>query len=75
MSTTETLTETISTRVPHAYITAAKSDVLKFDGTDRVFGDWRDDLIRDGFAVIKGAIPRDRAEKYGDAMYSWLEGL
>lgn len=39
------------------------------------YGDWRDDLARDGYAVIKGAIPRERAEKYADAMYSWLEGL
>ena len=71
MSTTETITAS----VPQAYITAAQSNALKMDGTDRVFGDWRDDLIRDGFAVIKGAIPRERAEKYGDQMYSWLEGL
>lgn len=26
-------------------------------------------------AVIKGAIPRERADKYADGMYSWLEGL
>lgn len=26
-------------------------------------------------AVIKGAIPRDRADAYADQMYGWLEGL
>lgn len=36
---------------------------------------WRDDLARDGYAVLKGAIPRERADKYADAMFSWLEGL
>lgn len=39
------------------------------------YGDWRDDLARDGYAVLKGAIPRERADKYADAMFSWLEGL
>lgn len=53
----------------------AISQALKVDGTDPKYGDWRDDLVRDGFAVIKGAIPREMADKYADAMYSWLEGL
>lgn len=48
---------------------------MKVDGTDSKFGDWRDDLARDGYAVIKGAIPRERAEQYADKMFSWLEGL
>jgi hypothetical protein len=45
------------------------------DGAKQSYGDFRDDLLRDGYAVIKGAIPRERADKYADAMYSWLEGL
>lgn len=53
----------------------ATSSALKVDGTDPKYGDWRDDLVRDGYAVIKNAIPRERADKYADAMYSWLEGL
>lgn len=58
-------------------IVAASSNTapLKLDGTDSTFGDWRDDLIRDGFAVVKGAVPRQRADKYAEAMYSWLESL
>jgi len=42
---------------------------------DKVYGDWRDDLIRDGYVVIKGAIPADRAAKYQDDMLSYLETL
>ena len=48
---------------------------MKVDGTDPKYGDWRDDLVRDGYAVIKGAIPRERADAYANQMYSWLEGL
>jgi len=40
-----------------------------------VYGDFRDDLERDGFAVIKGAIPRERADVYAEAMFKWLEDL
>lgn len=48
---------------------------LKLDGNDTKYGDWRDDLARDGYAVIKDAIPRERALDYADRMYAWLEGL
>lgn len=67
MSTTEIYTETSMKVVP--------STALKLDGTDVIYGDWRDDLIRDGFAVVKGAVPRERADKYADAMFAWLESL
>lgn len=69
MSATVTETATSFRVVPSA------GPQLKVDGTDPTFGDWRDDLVRDGFAVIKGAVPRERADNYADAMYSWLEGL
>ncbi|KXJ86473.1 hypothetical protein Micbo1qcDRAFT_126324 [Microdochium bolleyi] len=48
---------------------------LKVDGTDPVFNDWRDDLVRDGYAVIKGAIPRDRALGYADKMLALAESF
>lgn len=48
---------------------------LKVDGTDPAYGDWRDDLVRDGYAVIKGAIPAEKVEGYADRMYSLIEGL
>ncbi|KAK7964038.1 hypothetical protein PG988_011012 [Apiospora saccharicola] len=48
---------------------------MTFDGTDPTYGDWRDDLVRDGYAVIKGAVPRDRAEGYADKMFALLESF
>jgi hypothetical protein len=39
------------------------------------FGDWRDDLVRDGYVIVKGAVPREKAEQYGDRMLSYLENL
>jgi hypothetical protein len=45
------------------------------DSKVKQYGDFRDDLIRDGFAVIKGAIPRERADMYSDQMYAFLEDL
>lgn len=48
---------------------------MHLDGKDPTFGDFRDDLARDGFAVVKGAVPKERALKYADEMYTWLEGL
>lgn len=48
---------------------------LKVDGTDPTFGDWRDDLVRDGYAVIKGAVPRENALKYADKMLGLVESF
>ncbi|KAF6812650.1 hypothetical protein CMUS01_13012 [Colletotrichum musicola] len=39
------------------------------------YGDFRDALVRDGFVVVKGAIPRERADKYADEMFSYLENF
>lgn len=44
-----------------------------FNNPKEVFGDFRDDLLRDGYAVVKGAVPRERAEKYAEEMYNYLE--
>ncbi|KAK7705479.1 hypothetical protein SLS57_010013 [Botryosphaeria dothidea] len=35
-------------------------------------GDWRDDLLRDGYAVIKNAIPAARAASYRARAHDWL---
>ncbi|KAL3471068.1 hypothetical protein BJX99DRAFT_250697 [Aspergillus californicus] len=48
---------------------------MHLDGKDPRFGDFRDDLARDGYAIVKDAIPKDRALKYADEMYGWLEGF
>ena len=48
---------------------------MQVDGNDPSFGDWRDDLVRDGYAVVKGAVPPERALKYADQMYALAESL
>ncbi|GKT51935.1 uncharacterized protein ColSpa_12116 [Colletotrichum spaethianum] len=39
------------------------------------YGDFRDDLVRDGYVVVKGAVPKERAAKYGEEMMSYLENF
>ncbi|KAJ6015937.1 hypothetical protein N7540_010528 [Penicillium herquei] len=67
MSTTATITSTENE------LKASSSGAMRMDGTDHGFGDFRDDLTRDGFAVVKGAIAKEKALEYADKMYSWLE--
>ena len=40
-----------------------------------MFGDFRDDLARDGFAVVKGAVPREKAQAVAGKIYQYLEDL
>ncbi|KAF6800902.1 phytanoyl- dioxygenase [Colletotrichum sojae] len=70
MATTTTVVEQLS-----APITAVDDGRMKMDGSDPSYGDWRDELLRDGYAVIKGAIPRERADGYADKMYALLESF
>ncbi|KAL4976871.1 hypothetical protein BDW66DRAFT_150629 [Aspergillus desertorum] len=66
----------MSTATVTESITVSKDNVrMRLDGKDPKFGDFRGDLARDGFAIVKGAIPRERALKYADEMHSWLEGF
>ncbi|EIW68930.1 hypothetical protein TREMEDRAFT_68869 [Tremella mesenterica DSM 1558] len=37
------------------------------------FGDFRDELAKDGVTVVKNAIPRERALEYRDEAFKWLE--
>lgn len=69
------MSSTTTTKVATATLKAIQNGRMKVDGTDPKYGDWRDDLARDGYAVVKGAIPKERAERYADQMYTWLEGL
>jgi hypothetical protein len=32
-------------------------------------------LEKNGYAVVKGAIPRERADQYASEMYSWMESF
>ncbi|PYH86484.1 hypothetical protein BO82DRAFT_380125 [Aspergillus uvarum CBS 121591] len=79
MSTTTTTTTTTTT-LPPPEPTPQKSKLcgtnrMPFDGQPTAYNDFRDALSRDGYAVIKGAIPRERADKYADAFLSYLEGF
>lgn len=75
MSATVTLTEPTqsSTRVTTSNL--GGPNALRLDGQDPKYGDFRDDLARDGYAVVKGAVPLERTKQYANDMYSWLEGL
>lgn len=37
--------------------------------------DWQTDLAKNGYAVVKGAVPKDRADNYANRMHQWLEDL
>ncbi|KAF4634251.1 hypothetical protein G7Y89_g3856 [Cudoniella acicularis] len=41
--------------------------------TTQKHGDWRDDLFTHGYAIIKNAVPEDRAAGYLESMTQWLE--
>lgn len=45
------------------------------DCQDQTFGDWRDDFFRDGYIVLKNAIPEDRALAYRQKMLDWITGF
>lgn len=49
-------------------------DCLDFSGKTH-YGDFRDDLVKDGFAVIKGAIPPERAAQYASDFHQYMEDL
>ncbi|XP_014552322.1 hypothetical protein COCVIDRAFT_41501 [Bipolaris victoriae FI3] len=54
---------------------AVGENSMRIDGSKTNYDDWRDDLARDGYAVVKGAIPKERADAYANRMYEWLEGF
>ncbi|ODV93355.1 hypothetical protein PACTADRAFT_5141 [Pachysolen tannophilus NRRL Y-2460] len=69
---------------PQAYEEASKTpkvDKSVFEKYERQFidngpyNDWRDDLIENGFAVIKGAIPKERAQGYENDMRDWIKSF
>ncbi|KAK8078862.1 hypothetical protein PG994_002669 [Apiospora phragmitis] len=66
---------TVTTAPASTVNLSVESRKMTFDGTDPVYGDWRDDLVRDGYAVIKGAVPRERADQYADKMFALLESF
>lgn len=50
-----------------------ETDILANQAETQVpFGDWRDEFFRNGYYVVKGAIPRERAEQYRLKSLDWL---
>lgn len=49
------------------------SDCLDFSGKTH-YGDFRDDLVKDGFVVIK-AIDAKKAAEHADAFHTYMEDL
>lgn len=39
------------------------------------YNDFRDDLINNGFAVVRGAIPRPKAEQYEALIHDWVKSF
>ncbi|KAH9842200.1 Phytanoyl-CoA dioxygenase [Teratosphaeria destructans] len=70
MSTTTTTT--VSSKAEHKHKPIARDLVASGRVAEQ---QWHKDLVRDGYAVVKGAVPRERAEGYVDEMYSWLEAF
>jgi hypothetical protein len=70
-------TITTSTEAPQLVLEAGKAQSRRLfaEGAQAHYGDFRDDLLRDGFALVKGAVPRERADKYAEQMFEWLEEL
>lgn len=68
---------TVSTTgsVPTVSLTATSQGRMLLDGKPTHYGDFRDALNVDGYAVIKGAVPSERAKGYSDAFYRYLEEL
>ncbi|RDW79243.1 putative phytanoyldioxygenase [Aspergillus mulundensis] len=41
--------------------------------TTHSYGDWRDDLFKNGFVVVKNVIPKERCDYYIAKMFEWAE--
>ena len=68
-------TETMPVSTSAGVLPQKPAGRLFSEGEGKVYGDFRDDLLRDGVAVVKGAAPRDRALGTADKMFKWLEDL
>lgn len=48
---------------------------MKLSSSETTFGDFRDDLFRDGYVVVKNVIPRERALAYQQKAFDWLKSF
>ncbi|RYP80003.1 hypothetical protein DL769_002672 [Monosporascus sp. CRB-8-3] len=65
-----------STSVVQDYSTTklgGETDILSSQALSKVhFGDWRDEFFKNGYHVVKGAIPRERARAYREKALDWF---
>lgn len=43
--------------------------------TTQITGDWRDQLFKDGYVVVKGVLSKEKAQSYVDRQFQWLESF
>lgn len=48
---------------------------LRLKASNSPINDWQTDLARDGYAIVKGAVAKEKAAQYAERMYEYLEGL
>lgn len=58
-----------------AAATTSKSQSQNTKDQKTEYGDWRDDFFRDGYVIIKGVLPKDRARQYQHEALTWLESF
>jgi hypothetical protein len=61
--------------INHDYSTTkvgGATDILEKQMSQK-FGDWRDDFFTNGYTVVKGAIPRERAIQYRERAMEWFQ--
>lgn len=48
---------------------------LRLKASNSPVNDWQADLARDGYAVVKGAVAKEKAAQYAERMYKYFEDL
>jgi len=57
--------------MPHAQSVATESLIV----SAKTAADWKNDLARNGYVVVKNVISEEKAAYYVDQMQEWLEGF
>lgn len=55
--------------------TTSEVEQLRLKASNSPVNDWQTDLARDGYAVVKGAVAKEKAAEYAERMYKYLEDL
>ncbi|ORY86667.1 hypothetical protein BCR35DRAFT_302382 [Leucosporidium creatinivorum] len=63
---------TVHATPPNVVRNTPNLDCIDFSG-ETPYGDFRDDIVQNGYAVVKGVITQERAEDYVQQFHQWLE--